>query len=423
MLTTELLWSKYQSAYETFSGRMVCEGVKTFAECKVNGVSIDTGKLFELRDEYKKLEENSPFDFNVNSNSELADYFIKNDVPLKSKTVSGSYSVSQIELKKIDHPLVDKYLEYKAGLSIYQKYVRPYTEMGLDTIRPDVLLWGTDTGRLSCRNPNVQQIPGRSNFKDIFRSRFKNGYIANIDLDRAELGIAALLSGDETYVEALTSQDFHKLVAAKTFEKDEKDVTYKERFIAKAVNFGGVLYGGSAKGIAARINVEPDVVASVQNWYKKEFPVLTKWIEEQKQIAVYTNAVTTFFGRKRLLDSYRRDQKERIGVNTSVQSVASDVMTFIVVQLSVLLRKHKAQSKIMFPVHDELLLDVHPDELELVVDLLRQSFKAVKKTPLGKLPLIDVLPISGELEYGDSWLYLKSDDYESKGSFYISSLE
>ena len=170
------------------------------------------------------------------------------------------------------------------------------------------MLFGTETGRLSCSNPNVQQIPNRSLFKDIFRSRFGSaGVIASIDLDQAELRIAALLSGDEIYSQALLSNDFHRLVASKTFGKLESEVTKAERFVAKSVNFGGVLYGGSAKGIATRINVEPDVVAKVQEWYKTEFVKLTTWIEDTKQLAVTTNQIITYFGRVRELDGLRRD--------------------------------------------------------------------------------------------------------------------
>ena len=119
----------------------------------------------------------------------------------------------------------------------------------------------------------------------------------------------------------------------------------------------------------------------------------------------------------------RWDEKRRIGVNTAVQSVASDVMLYIVTRLSSLLRKHRLQSKILFPVHDELLLDIHRSELPQVIELLKQSFKDVLKTPIGKLELSSTLPISGTLEWGESWLYLKSDHYKPEGKVKISSLE
>lgn len=421
ILTTELLWEKFEPKYRTFAGRLVCEAVKTFSECKVNGVHIDADVLFQLRDEYKELEEN-PYDFNPNSNQELADYFIQNGVELTEKTPSGNYSVAQGVLEQIKHPLVEEYLEYKAKLNIYQKYILPYTNLEEYHLRPNIKLWGTETGRLSCSDPNVQQIPNRSNFKGIFRSRFKNGYIGTIDLDRAELGIAALLSGDRAYAEALTSQDFHRLVAAKTFNLEFDEVTKHQRFIAKSVNFGGVLYGGSARGIANRIGVEEESVFAIQEWYKEAFPVLTKWIDDQKVLAQRTKQVTTYFGRTRYLHGLNYGQVSRFGVNTAVQSVASDVMLFIVVQLSIYMRIEKLKSKILFPVHDELLLDIHPNELEEMEKLLQAAFRAILQTSLGKLELSSILPISGTLEYGDSWLELKSDKYTPNGTLFISSL-
>lgn len=429
LLSTECLYNKFKDQLSTFAGQLVCNAVKTFAEAKVNGVVLDKGRLFQVRDDYRKYD-TPKYDFNVDSNRELSAYLVSNGVPLTEKTDRGDYKVDIKTLDNFKHlPVVELYLDYQKEVGIYQKFIKPYCEMQQFTIRPNIMLFGTETGRLSCSNPNVQQIPNRSLFKDIFRSRFgADGVIASIDLDQAELRIAALLSGDEIYSQALLSNDFHRLVASKTFGKAESEVSKQERFVAKSVNFGGVLYGGSANGIATRIKVDPEVVAKVQEWYKEEFVDLTSWIEEQKQLAVKTNQVTTLFGRIRQLEfvhdrKMRWDEKRRIGVNTAVQSVASDVMLYIVVRLSSLLRKQQLRSKILFSVHDELLLDIHRSELDQVIDLLKQAFKDVLKTPLGKLSLTETLPISGTLEYGQSWLYLKSDHYQPEGKFKISSLE
>lgn len=429
LLSTECLYNKFKDQLSTFAGQLVCNAVKTFAEAKVNGVVLDKERLFEVRDDYRKYD-TPKYDFNVDSNRELSAYLVSNGVKLIEKTERGDYKVDIKTLESFKHlPIVEEYLDYQKEVGIYQKFVKPYCEMQQFTIRPNIMLFGTETGRLSCSNPNVQQIPNRSLFKDIFRSRFgSDGVIASIDLDQAELRIAALLSGDDVYAKALLSNDFHKLVAAKTFGKREEEVTKQERFVAKSVNFGGVLYGGSAKGIATRINVDPSVVAKVQDWYKQEFVKLTNWIESQKQLAVKTNQVTTHFGRIRSLElvhdrKMRWDEKRRIGVNTAVQSVASDMMLYIACRLSGLLRKYRLESKILFPVHDELLLDIKRSELDQVIELLKQSFKDVLKTPIGKLSLSSTLPISGTLEWGESWLYLKSDHFKPEGKVKISSLE
>ncbi len=424
LLATELLYNKFKGALNTFAGKLVCQAVRAFSETKVAGIKLDSDKLFQLRDYYQNLIDNPKYSFNVNAPREVAQYFLEQGVQLQTKNERGDYSVDQKVIETYKHPVVVEYLDYKKEINIYNKYIKSYSTMQSFTIHPNIMLFGTETGRLSCSDPNVQQIPNKSEFKAIFKSRYgSDGYVATIDLDRAELGIAALLSGDEVYAKALTSQDFHRLVASKTFGKPEKDVTKQERFVAKAVNFGGVLYGGSAKGIASRIHVEADVVAKVQEWYKHEFVVLTDWIETQKDISVKTNQVITFFGRTRSLEGLRWDQKRRIGVNTAVQSIASDVMTYIVTRLSGLIRKNKLRSKVMFPVHDELLIDIYKPELDKVIELLKQSFRDVLKTPIGQLKLSSTLPISGTLEWGNSWLELKNEKYPPIGSVKISSLE
>lgn len=424
LLATELLYNKFKGALKTFAGKLVCQAVKAFSETKVAGIKLDSDKLFQLRDYYQNLIDNPKYSFNVNAPREVAQYFLEQGVQLQTKNERGDFSVDQKVLETYKHPVVVEYLDYKKEINIYNKYIKSYSTMQSFTIHPNIMLFGTETGRLSCSDPNVQQIPNKSEFKAIFKSRYgSDGYVATIDLDRAELGIAALLSGDEIYAKALTSQDFHRLVASKTFGKPEKDVTKQERFVAKAVNFGGVLYGGSAKGIASRIHVDPDVVFKVQEWYKKEFVVLTDWIESQKDMSVKTNQIITFFGRTRSLEGLRWDQKRRIGVNTAVQSIASDVMTYIVTRLSGLIRKNGLKSKVMFPVHDELLIDIYKPELDTVIQLLKQAFRDVLKTPIGQLKLSSTLPISGTLEWGESWLQLKNEKYPPIGSVKISSLE
>lgn len=424
LLATELLYEKFKDSYSCFSGKLVCNAVKALAEAKISGVVLDKNRLFEVRDAYRQFD-TPKYDFNVNSNRELSNYLLTNGVPLTAKTPTGDWKVDQKTLDSFKtYEVVQEYIDYIQELTIYEKFVKKYCQLESFTIRPDLRLSGTKTGRLSCENPNTQQIPNRSLFKDIFASRFGDkGLIASIDLDQAELRIAALLSNDEVYSKSLLSNDFHKLVASKTFGKPEKEVTKQERFVAKSVNFGGVLYGGSAAGIATRIKVATEVVSKVQEWYKKEFVKLTTWIESQKDLAVKTNQITTLFGRQRTLYELRWDEKRRIGVNTAVQSVASDVMLYIVVRLSGLLRQHKLKSKVLFPVHDELLLDIHREELEQVIQLLKQAFKDVLKTPIGKLELANKLPISGTLEWGKSWLYVKNEKYPCEGSCKISSLE
>lgn len=422
LLSTECLYEKFKDTYNTFAGKLVCNATKTFAEVRVAGVYLDSDRLFEIRDSYTYLDK-PKYDFNVNSNKELAKYFLEQGVRLTEKTVTGDWKMNKNTLGRLNHPVVEEYLEYDKEVQIYQKFLKPYCELQNFTLRPEIMLFGTETGRLSCKNPNVQQIPKRSLFKDIFRSRFKeNGYIASIDLDQAELRMAALLSNDEVYARALCASDFHKLVAAKSFEQLESAVTEAMRDIAKVVNFGGVLYGGSSKGIAFRIGVATHLVAKVQEWYKKEFVKLTTWIENAKQLAVQTSQIRTYFGRLRILDDLRYDEKQRIGVNTAVQSVASDVMLYIAVRVSMAFRKYKMKSKVMFPVHDELLLDIYKPELEQVVEILRQAFKDILKTPIGQLPLAKTLPISGTLNYGKSWLFVKSKSYAPDGSRKISSI-
>lgn len=423
LLSTEVLYEKYKSVYNRFAGRLICESVKVFVETKCRGITIDSDKLFQLRDYYNNLE--NPYSFNTDAPREVAQYFLENGVKLTKKTTTGQYTVDKNYLKNFSNPVVQGYLDYKKESTIKKMFIDPYCALEDYTLRPNIKLDGTRTGRLSCSNPNLQQIPNKSKFKDIFVSRFgNNGYIGTIDLDQAELRTAALLSNDWVYAKALLSNDFHRLVASKTFGLPEKEISKEQRFVAKSVNFGGVLYGGSAWGIAARIGVPSDVVKKVQDWYAENFVELTTWINEERKQALELSQVVTFFGRVRNFDSsYRSDEIERMGVNTKVQSVASDIMLYITTRMGSLLRQNKMKSKVLFPVHDELLFDIHKTELEQFISLLKQAFHDILKTPIGNLSLAKTLPISGTLEWANSWLYLKSEVNPPEGKKFISSLE
>lgn len=421
LLSTECLFHQFSPYKEYTATKIICEATKSLCEMRLNGVYFSQEKLFELRDTLKPDE--FQYNFNYNSPLEVQEFFLSQGVHLKEKTATGNFSVAAPVLKKLDNEVVKDFLKFKSDLNIYQKFIVPYCNMTHTQIHADFLLWGTETGRLSCRNPNLQQIPNASEFKDIFRSRFKNGYIGSLDLDQAELRVAALLSQDEIYAQALLADDFHSLIASKAFNVPILEVTKSQRNVAKTVNFGGVLYGGSAKGIAFRIGESPEVVQQIQIWYESNFPILTSWMEEEKEKALQLGYVVTYFGRRRWLSNkvYRKDEIERLAVNTLVQSVASDIMTFIVAQVDYQLRKSKLKSVILFPVHDEILLDIHPDELTEVQEILQQSFSKIYQTSLRHLRVSKILPMTGTFEYGSSWLYVKNKTYPSLGFRKFSS--
>jgi DNA polymerase-1 len=277
-------------------------------------------------------------------------------------------------------------------------------------------------------DPNLQQVSREGPLKLIFvpRPEFAGGHYGLVDLEQAELRVAALLSNDEALVEALLSEDTHRYIASRLLGKPMDQITPTERKASKKVTFG-VLYGGSAPGIAGKADLPVELIVEIMQMLGREFKALAKWMRQRKREAQETGWISTLFGRQRdVTDLRKRGDFGAIGrqaVNTPIQSLASDSMLVIARAFDRGLRREKLHSRILWTIHDSTITEVYPGEEEAVARMAQEAFESLNDTPLAKLPLSDRLPLTGSFLIAKSWAQVEStnEHYEPGPSWNCSS--
>lgn len=355
---------------------------------------------------------------NWNANQQVVDVLLNAGIPLTVRTPTGNFSVAEAVLDQLieEHPevpLMAALKDYRAATkehSFYQQYLElssredPY-------LHPRLKLHGTETGRLSCEEPNLQQVPRVGPIKLMFTARWEGGSIGIVDLAQAELRVVALESNDRKFAEELQKGDIHRKNASIAYEMAPEDVDSAKRKKSKGVTFG-LLYGGSVPGIARKMDAAQSEIQKLQDVLFSEYPNLKKWMDKLKKQAVTENFVSTLFGRVRqLLNLQLREGKrsvERKGVNTPVQGLASDIMLFILLYVATTLRSMKLKSRPIFNVHDSCLVEIYPGEEDQVARVVQDAFVALERTPLSKKPLYKTLPFTGEFVVGKSWAHCES---------------
>lgn len=409
------------------------------ARMRLYGVHLDWDLANKLARDYqkkiavakKKLDKDFP-NINWNSGDQVSDAFLKAGIPLTEKTPTGKFSVSEPTLAAFrgQYPVLDSYFEHK-DLEHNLSFLVSYAELkGPDKrLHPKFNLTSTATGRSSMNDPNLQQVPRVGPIKCSFRSRFDGGYFGLIDLDQAELRIAAMIADDELLAQTILSEDVHRELAAVYFDKPAEEVSAKERKASKPITFG-LLYGGSTKGLSERSGLPEAQVAKGVSLFYKRFTKLNEFIETQKYLAVETGQSSTPLGRirslKDLIDEEGERSAERKGINTPIQGTASDVMLVIINSVFRQIEKAKLQSGVIFGVHDSSAHDVHPKELDPYVAIVRQAFRELGDTPLGDFRLWKHLPLTGEFIIGDTWASVESTNeefYNPIAKYECSSLE
>lgn len=370
-------------------------------------------------DEYRSELTQKVEVLNWNSPLQVAPVLKALGVPLHTKTNTGHYSVSEPVLREFQgkHQLVDALLTHR-DIVKESSFLVSYRDFGKfdGYLHPRLSLTGTQTGRLSCSDPNLQQVPRVGPIKLLFRSRFREGYIGLIDLAQAELRVAALLSNDDLFTEALLRDDVHRFIASKIYQLPEEEISPFQRKKSKGVTFG-LLYGGSPTGLAERVGVEESEVRKIVKDFFGLFPKLGQYIEDQKLLTINTGESSTVLGRIRRLDAIiemeGEHSAERKGINTPIQGTASDIMLVIMNHVFREVSWRKLYSHPIFGVHDSSLHDVHPDETELMARIVNEGFQSLNDTPLKKLPLWNTLPITGELILGKTWAAVESTNEEN----------
>lgn len=382
------------------------------------GVALDREFLEQYSEELNaeliniraEIFEQAGHEFNLDSPKQLGSVlFDEMGIEYKGKkTKTGQYSTSEDQLSKVDHPVVEQILEYREITKLRSTYVDALPKLineKTGRIHSTFNQTVAATGRLSSQNPNLQNIPIRTErgrkVRQAFIPRNEDYVLLAADYSQIELRLIAALSGDETMLEAFRNgQDIHATTAAKVFGVALEDVTREMRGNAKTVNFG-IIYGVSAFGLAQQTSLSRSESAEIIENYFKTYPGIKAYMDKNIEKAREQGYVETLLGRRRYLrDINSRNQglrghAERNAINAPVQGSAADMIKLAMINIFSSFEQEGFKSKMTLQVHDELVFDVHKDELETIRPIIIEKMRTAIK--------LDV-PIEVEAGTGQNWL-------------------
>jgi DNA polymerase-1 len=389
--------------------RMEREGIRIDVKA-LNDFSTELEKDISAADE--EIQNLAGTKFNISSPKQvgeiLFDYLKIIDKPKKTKT--GQYSTNEETLQKLldKHPIVNKILDYRELVKLKNTYVDALPDLvnkntgRIHTTYNQVV---AVTGRLSSDNPNLQNIPIRTDkgreIRKAFIPRNDNFIILSADYSQIELRIMAALSRDAGMLEAFHAGfDIHQATAAKVYSVELDRVTAEMRRNAKMVNFG-IIYGISAFGLAERLNIARKEAAEIIDSYWREYPGVKKYMQTSVENAKKNGYVETVLGRRRYLrdinssNAVVRGFAERNAINAPIQGSAADMIKIAMIEIDAEMRKRNLNSKMLLQVHDELVFDVLKAELEEVKILVENKMKNAIE--------LDV-PMEVGMGIGENWL-------------------
>ena len=396
--------------------------VKVLTAMEYEGIRVDVGFLNQYSKELEKdaktaeesVYEQAGVRFNLSSPKQLGEVLFDkmklNDKAKKTKT--GQYATGEDVLQKlaVQHKICDDILTYRELTKLRSTYVDALPLM----INPKTGRVHTSyaqavavTGRLSSNNPNLQNIPIRTDKGKEIRKAFipadDNHLLVSADYSQIELRIVAAISADENMCEAFrTGKDIHTATAAKVFNVVETDVTKEMRYKAKSVNFG-IIYGQGAFGLAENLGIPRSEAKEIIDNYKKQFPNIQRYMDDTINFAKENGYVQTLMGRKRWLSDINssnftvRGFAERNAINSPIQGTAADMIKLAMIKIHHEFEKNKFRSKMLLQVHDELVFDVLKSELELVKPVILDCMQYA-------LVLPNDVPTDAEIGSGSNWL-------------------
>lgn len=385
------------------------------------GVKVDVAGLEEFAAELRKeidaheatvREMAGEPSLNVSSPKQVGDVlFDKLHLdPKAKKSARGSYSTDETTLQELydRHPIIGEILEYRAAKKLLSTYIDPlpgYISPVDGRIHTTFNQALTATGRLSSSNPNLQNIPVRTERGMQIRKAFvpgtPDGVILSADYSQIELRIMAHLSGDPHMVDAFRhGLDIHAATAAKIYGVPVEAVTQDQRRVAKTANFG-IIYGISSFGLAQRLHISRTEAKGIIDDYFAAFPQVLEFIESCKEGARKDGYVKTMFGRRRYLplinssNKTMRELAERNAVNAPIQGTAADIIKLAMIAVDRRMQKEALASKMVLQIHDELLFDTVDSEKEILKALVCNEMENV---------LTLSVPLTVECNYGKNWL-------------------
>ena len=368
--------------------------VFTLYEMEKNGIRVEKAALkqygLQLGSSIEKLEKSiyqkAGKEFNIQSPKQLGVVLFEElGLPKGKKTKTGySTSAEVLEGLRQEYPIVEEILEYRQLTKLRSTYAE-----GLeDYIREDGRIHGhfnqtvTATGRLSSTEPNLQNIPMRTELGRAIRKVFlpkEKAVFVDADYSQIELRILAHMSGDETLIQAFEDgQDIHALTASQVFQVPFSEVTPLMRRNAKAVNFG-IVYGISAHGLSVDLGISRKMAADYMESYFATYPKIKEFLDGLVEEAQKEGMVRTEFGRIRPIPEIhstnfnQRSFGERVAMNSPIQGTAADIMKIAMIRTDRALKKAKLRSRLVLQIHDELLLETEQDELEQVEQIVKDA--------------------------------------------------
>ncbi len=394
--------------------------IPVLADMEREGINLDTDALgkfsVQLGSDIEVLGKDiiklAGTEFNIDSPKQLGDILfniLKIDEKAK-KTKTGQFSTSEDTLSKIadKHEIVPKVLEYRTLKKLKSTYVDSLPNLILPStgrIHTNYMQAVAATGRLSSNNPNLQNIPIRTEKGREIRKSFipkdDNFELLAADYSQIELRIIAALSDDQGMIEAFNNgDDIHAATAAKVFEVPIKDVDRDMRSKAKMVNFG-IIYGISAFGLAQRLGIKRGESKEIIDNYFDKYPGIKNYMDNSVASAKEKGYVSTIKNRKRILKDINsknaivRGFAERNAINAPIQGSAADIIKIAMINIHEVMQKENYKSKMLLQVHDELVFDAHKEELNSLMKMVKEKMEQAVKLKV---------PLTVEMQHASNWL-------------------
>ncbi|MEG0826241.1 MAG: DNA polymerase I [Bacilli bacterium] len=380
-----------------------------------NGINVKRETLLEMGEEIKiKIDlvskviyNEAGAEFNISSPKQLGEILF--DKLKLNGNKKSSTNIDVLNKLKDQHPIIEHIMEYRTLTKLYSTYIEGLSnsiseDKKIHTIYTQTL---TRTGRLSSIEPNLQNIPAKSDYGKSIRKAFipsSNSIILSGDYSQIELRILAHMANVKPLIESFNSNiDIHTKTASDIFKVDIDLVTSNQRRMAKAVNFG-IIYGISQYGLATNTGLSNKEAKEFIDNYLTIYPGIKEYMEETIKDAYKDNIIKTMYGRIRKINELNstnymiRQQGERIALNTPIQGTAADIIKKAMVEVDKMLTEKSLKTKMLLQVHDELVFDVPKEELNIIIKEVTNIMENVCKLQV---------PLKIELSYGDNWYQAK----------------
>ncbi len=398
------------------------------AEMKKIGVKIDTARLQELSKKYhaelesleKKIWKMAGVEFNIASPKQLGEVlFVKMGLRPKNqkKTAGGAFSTKESELQKLreEAPIASLILDYRELAKLLGTYIDtiPTQVDEHGRLHADFLQAGTTTGRMASANPNLQNIPNKTDLGREIRKSFvaeKNFKLVSFDYSQIELRIAAFLSGDKKMIEIFrTGIDVHTAVASEVFGVEPAEVTKEMRGKAKVINFG-VMYGMGVLALKQNLNSSKEEAQEFLDGYFNNFSGLAEYLERVKRETAKNGYTETFFGRRRYFPDilsklpFMRAAAERMAINAPIQGTEADIIKLAMIEIDKFLSQKnlKNDARLLLQVHDELVYEIK----ENLVATIAPEIKKMMENVISPKETSGVVCVA-DASIGDNWGEMK----------------